>query len=264
MHLEGRSAVAGAKVPSTVYRLRAPDLSLRQVVVADERQLVVPATFEVHDDSDGLVVIGRGIVYEAMSQDLGWFTEIIQRGALRKLLATGPDVRCLFNHDPSVVLGRTSNQTLTLTDGPDALTYEAQPSRDSASAMDAVALIRGGFVSGSSFIFTVERDSWEITEDDEMIRTVLEFSGLWDVGPVTFPAYLQSNSAVRELPGDAPGDAEVVGDVGQQRDGEGGDVPQHAGSAQGSADDDGRKAREVSHREQVAQAKRRRAVATRL
>ena len=69
------------------------------------------------DDQGGSIIVGRPIVYGQMT-DLGWFDEIIERGALDK--ANLQDVRFLVNHDTSKIpLARSrknnKNSTMQLT-----------------------------------------------------------------------------------------------------------------------------------------------------
>jgi phage head maturation protease len=54
-----------------------------------------------------------------------------------------------------------------------------------------LALIEGGIVRGSSFAFTIARDGeqWTVDENGRHIRTITRVGDLFDVGPVTYPAY---------------------------------------------------------------------------
>ena len=50
------------------------------------------------DESEGAVIVGRPIVYDSKT-DLGYFEEVIEKGALSKTDLS--DVRFLVNHDTS-------------------------------------------------------------------------------------------------------------------------------------------------------------------
>lgn len=96
------------------------------------------------------------------------------------------DVRALFNHDPNQVLGRTQSDTLKLSVDKRGLKYEIEPG-DTQVARDVSEHIRRGDVDGSSFAFIVTDSDWR-TEDSVDIREIRSVE-LYDVGPVTYPAY---------------------------------------------------------------------------
>lgn len=161
-----------------------------------------PATqLEVRADGDGDGWSGGGlaIVYDSRSENLGGFVEIIKPGAARDVLARDPDVRALFNHDANLVLGRTRSGTLALEDGSDGLDYLFDAPRTSY-ADDLRVLMDRGDVTQSSFAFRVAPDAVEWDEDPDtglLIRIIHRFSGLYDVSPVTYPAYPSATSGTR-------------------------------------------------------------------
>jgi HK97 family phage prohead protease len=105
------------------------------------------------------------------------------------------DVRALFNHDPSDVLGRTAAKTLRLSVDKFGLAYSVDLG-DTQAARDVLEYIRRGDVTGSSFSFEVTDE----TEARENGKRVFEIRGvkLWDVGPVTFPAYTATTAEARD------------------------------------------------------------------
>lgn len=58
-----------------------------------------------------------------------------------------------------------------------------------------------GDINQSSFAFLVARDGEHWYEDDEgvVIREISKFSRLFDVSPVTYPAYQEADSGVRSM-----------------------------------------------------------------
>ncbi|MBJ9630999.1 HK97 family phage prohead protease, partial [Citrobacter freundii] len=58
-----------------------------------------------------------------------------------------------------------------------------------------------GDINQSSFAFRVARDGEHWYEDDEgvVIREISKFSRLFDVSPVTYPAYQEADSGVRSM-----------------------------------------------------------------
>ena len=120
--------------------------------------------------------------------------ERIMPGAFADALRGQGDVRALFNHDPNLVLGSTAAGTLKLSDDPRGLRYEIDPP-DTQPARDLVQSIQRGDVKGSSFAFRVLDQQWK-TEDGIDIR-LIERVELFDVGPVTFPAYEATEAQLR-------------------------------------------------------------------
>lgn len=203
--------------------LRAhPELvsELREQPGAHVERRVVPLTAvdtRAADGDTGWRISGLAAVFDARSENLGGFTEVIKRGAFRKVLKTDPDVRCLFNHDMNLPLGRTAAGTLRLRETPEGLEYEAD-APDTSYARDLRVLMDRGDVNQSSFAFRVAPggDSWD--EDPgtgALVRTISEFGELYDVSPVTVPAYPQTTSHARSLLSDSP-DLEEVRDVAWQ------------------------------------------------
>ena len=142
-------------------------------------------------------IVGYAAVYNRLSLDLGGFREMILPGAFDKVLARQrgkQDVIAVFNHDPNILLGRTSSGTLELSSDDKGLKYSVIPP---ATRADLVELINRRDVKGSSFAFTVSKDSESFSSDaNGAIRTVREVSGLYDVGPVVNPAYPASTTGV--------------------------------------------------------------------
>lgn len=142
---------------------------------------------------------GHAAVFNQLSEDLGGFREQILPGAFTDAI-TGDDVRALFNHDPNFVLGRNRAKTLTLAEDArglaiDILLPDTQTVRDLV-----VAPIERGDVSQMSFAFSVRPGGQDWAKDDEgrVIRTLKKLR-LYDVSPVTYPAYPSTDVAVREL-----------------------------------------------------------------
>ena len=111
--------------------------------------------------------------------------ERIMPGAFDRALAED-DVVGLFNHDPSLVLGRTSADTLRLRVDKKGLRYEIDQANTQISR-DVSEMQQRGDVIGSSFGFMVN-DERVRQEGNLVVREILDVS-LRDVGPVTFPAY---------------------------------------------------------------------------
>ncbi|MDC9604950.1 HK97 family phage prohead protease [Xenorhabdus griffiniae] len=144
-------------------------------------------------------IVGYGSVFNSRSEPLWGFREIIKPGAFDDVL--NDDVRGLFNHDPNFILGRSTSGTLSLSVDERGLQYTLQVP-DTQTIRDLVlAPMQRGDINQSSFAFRIARDGEHWYEDEEgiVIREIMQFSRLYDVSPVTYPAYQEADSAVRSL-----------------------------------------------------------------
>lgn len=167
--------------------------------------------FEVlaEENADGEKIIsGRPIVYNSRT-NLGDFDEIIDAGALDKADLT--DVRFLVNHNTDMIpLARSrrnnGNSTMKITPDTQGLNMDFVK-LDVENNSDARALysaIKRGDISGMSFMFYVDGDSWENLESDHPTRHITNIGSVVEVSAVTFPAYesteiyARSNAAALE------------------------------------------------------------------
>lgn len=147
--------------------------------------------------------VGKAIVCNSRSKNLGGFVEIIDSRALDECDMS--DVVGLFNHDPNYVLGRSTSGTLKLTrDADGGLSYRIAYDPTDPDHQRVMAKILRGDVVGSSFAFRVAAggDSWDKEETDTSsiyVRTVTKIRLLADVSPVTTPAYGAATAAKRSL-----------------------------------------------------------------
>lgn len=164
------------------------------------RRTVDADQIELRDEGDKLTFIGHAAVFDRLSEDLGGFKERIQRGAFRKVLDANADVRFLFNHNSDTILARTASGTMELREDPKGLRVYAELA-PTTFGKDLRVLIKRGDVSQMSFGFRVQpdgKDHWE-ERDGDVIRTIISFGELLDVGPVTFAAYSQTDASMRAL-----------------------------------------------------------------
>ncbi len=165
----------------------------------EERTYDIPEDMELRvDGDDSPTISGYAAVFNRKSLPLGFmgFREIVAPGAFKETIKTA-DVRALFNHDPSMVLGRTKNGTLTLEEDDKGLKVAITPP-DTTWANDVRALIKRRDITQMSFGFTTEEDSWEGEDTKTPVRTLRKVN-LFDVSPVTFPAYTQTSVKTRNL-----------------------------------------------------------------
>ena len=122
------------------------------------------------------------------------FKERIMPGAFDRAMSEGDDARALFNHNVDHVLGRRSAETLKLSVDDTGLRYDIHPG-DTSIAKDVLEHIKRGDVTGSSFAFRMVEQVFRTIEDVD-IREIIAVE-LFDVGPVTFPAYDATTTGVR-------------------------------------------------------------------
>ncbi len=138
-------------------------------------------------------IYGRGIAFNSESQKLGFFIEIIEERALDN--ADMRDIVSTFNHDMNIVLGRTTNQTLTYSIDQRGLNYDVLP-LDTQTIRDLVlAPIARRDITGSSFIFRTNKNDeyWE-RRDGKVIRYVKKIDTVLEFGPVTLQAYRDTST----------------------------------------------------------------------
>ena len=174
--------------PLNEYTLR----SKQKIDVWDKKHTSETRFFNIEsrlDSKEGRdVVIGHAAVFNSLSEDLGGFREKIQPGAFDDVLDN--DVRAYFNHDPNFLLGRVSAGTLRLGVDEKGLRYELDIPNTSAGR-DLKENMRLGNITQSSFAFTLGKDgdSWERNEEGNDIRIIHKVDRLYDVSPVSLPAY---------------------------------------------------------------------------
>ena len=160
--------------------------------------------WRVAGNSHDYTFTGRAVVFDSWSEplatSLGTFRERIMPGAFADVLARKPDVRLLFNHDESLVLARTKSGTLELEETDNGLHVWARVAPTSY-AKDLKIVMARGDVDQMSFAFGMDDDSEDrwYEEDDEIRRDVIRVSSLFDVSPVTYPAYVDTSAAMRGL-----------------------------------------------------------------
>jgi len=169
-----------------------------QVTDGPERRAVLEP-LEIREADDVATIRGYAAVFNAETVIWGLFREQIAPGAFRDALKSS-DTVALFNHDPNYPLARESNDTLRLSEDKRGLKYEADLDLTDPDAQKVRSKIERGTVKGSSFGFTVEEDEWDESEMKQgkmPLRTITRIGELYDVSPVTFPAYPQTSVSAR-------------------------------------------------------------------
>jgi HK97 family phage prohead protease len=169
--------------------LRWAEQKVKQMENRESRSITAPMKEEE----------GKAVGYAALFNsvtDIGGFFERIEPGAFDQSDMT--DVRALFNHDPNMLLARTASGTLKLSIDEKGLRYEFDIP-DTNAGRDLRELLRRGDINQSSFGFTIDQEDWEERTGMKPTRKIKKVKRLFDVSPVTFPAYQETSVALRSL-----------------------------------------------------------------
>lgn len=154
-----------------------------------ENELRRGAEIRVAQDGDEPVVRGTAIVFDQMSDDLG-FREVMLPGSVE----FADDVLLDFDHQTQYVLGRQSNGTLDITVDERGVHFEARPPKTSW-VNDLLVSMRGGFINQCSFMFRPVEDDWGVV-DGEVVRYVKR-ALVMALSIVSMPAYPQTTAEAR-------------------------------------------------------------------
>ena len=140
-----------------------------------------------NDDSGDKFVEGYFIKFNEEAKIMEGMYEEVSPGSLDLSLKEN-DIRCLFNHEHGMVLGRTGNQTTELRVDAKGLYGKIKINRDDKQAMDILARIERGDINSCSFGFNIRKEEIQ-NRDDGSVKFVLKDIDLREVSIVTFPAY---------------------------------------------------------------------------
>ena len=149
----------------------------------------------------GDYITGRPIVYDSKT-DLGWFDEVIERGALDK--TDLKDVRFLVNHDTSMIpLARSrnnnANSTMQMSVDDNGMGIRVNlDTENNSDARNLYSAIKRGDISGMSFMFSINDEEWEGLDTDHPTRHIREIGQVLEVSAVTFPAYEATEISARD------------------------------------------------------------------
>jgi HK97 family phage prohead protease len=166
-----------------------------------ERRFLKAAEIRATDDKR---IAGHAAVFDEeyvlWDSDSYRVVEIVKPGTFTRALKEKHDVRCLFNHDPNQLLGRTAAGTMKLKQDDDGLYFDTELP-DTQLGRDVLTLVKRGDVSGASFAFTVTAET--IREEKVNGKTVrtrqIEDVDLYDASPVTYPAYTGTDVSARSI-----------------------------------------------------------------
>jgi HK97 family phage prohead protease len=150
---------------------------------------------ELREEGDEMSLVGYAALFNSRSENLGGFTEVIAPGAFARSLKSRNDIKLLWNHDTSAVLGSTRAGTLNLYEDEKGLRVEATLP-NTTHGRDARELIKRKDVTGFSFGFTIPGrggDEWNAEGTERTLKSVR----LHEVSLTPFPAYTATNGTAQ-------------------------------------------------------------------
>lgn len=150
--------------------------------------------FETRDDDTEPTIEGYFAVFDSNYQIADGLTESVARTAFDNTL--DGDIRALTDHDTTLVLGRTTNDTLELKTDEHGLWGKVRINPKDTDAMNLYERVKRGDVSQCSFGFEILKEESEVLENGDVHWTI-EDVNLFEVSCVTFPAYQSTSISAR-------------------------------------------------------------------
>lgn len=145
-------------------------------------------------DEQGAVITGYPIVFGQETVIGGFAREIIEPEAVSDP-ALLRDVALMVGHDFGMIPlahSRRNNGSSTMQLTPDAHGVAMRAVLDvenNPKAKEAYSAVKRGDISGMSFAFTVNKESWEDLDQDMPLRRITGIDKIFEVSLVAFPAY---------------------------------------------------------------------------
>jgi HK97 family phage prohead protease len=159
-----------------------------------EFKVIVEKRNEGEEEIEYRMIEGVGAVMEVYT-DMGWYREKINARAFDNCDMS--NVVSLFNHDSNEILSRATGKEDDLMISIENNQLKYRYAIKNYCAEKVAENIGLGFIKGSSFMFMVRKDSWGESADGVEEREILEIETLYELGPVTFPAYQTTTVAAR-------------------------------------------------------------------
>lgn len=165
----------------------------------DMRQMrSTPHDFKIRADEETgeLYISGYFSVFDSNYEIWDGATESIAPGAFDGAL--GDDIRCLINHDTTLVLGRTAAETLALKIDRKGLWGEVRINQKDQDAMNLYERVKRGDVNQCSFGFDILNEEYTENEHTGDVHWTIKSVKLYEVSIVTFPAYEDTEVTARK------------------------------------------------------------------
>lgn len=151
-------------------------------------------------EKESRTVEGYAAVFNSDSEMMyGNVIERIMPGAFDSVI--DDNAVALFNHDPNLILAR-NKVNMTIKQDEKGLYYRFEAPNTTAGN-DLLENLRNGNVQTSSFAFVIADEKWTYSDDRSKpsIREITKIKRLYDVSPVTYPAYPDTSVAQRNFAG---------------------------------------------------------------
>lgn len=155
-------------------------------------------SIEIRTIEDSRKIEGVSIVFNALSNDLGGFRELIIPEAVEGVIEQS-DIFFLYNHTSDrgfLARSKFGNGSLK-TDVREDGVYFSFDAPKTALGDEVLEYLKRGDVNQCSFAFAVDTDMWEKQVDGTYIRTITKFKKLYDMSLVDNPAYSQTSACAR-------------------------------------------------------------------
>lgn len=155
-----------------------------------QRRMLNLTDFETRETESGeMILSGYFAKFDSPYEVCDGWTETIAPGAFTRTLASGREVKGLWNHDTNLALGSLLNRTLILVQDDIGLRGDIVINPLDSDAVNGYQRVNRGDVSGSSFGFDVTVWDEEYDADGRRHTILREIFPLYEVSPCTFPAY---------------------------------------------------------------------------
>lgn len=145
------------------------------------------------DEEKGAYIEGYPIVFNQETNVGGFFREVIDPESVNETLLR--DVALMIGHDFGMVplahsRRNNENSTMHLTIDEHGVRMRALLDVDgNPKAREAYSAIKRGDLSGMSFAFVVNKESWEDLDTDLPLRRITGMEAIYEVSLVAFPQY---------------------------------------------------------------------------
>lgn len=154
----------------------------------------ITSDLKTREENEEMYLEGYFAVFNRETELWPGAYEEIDPGAFDNTL--GNDVRCLINHDTTLVLGRNKANTLELKADSHGLWGRVKINTNDTDAVNIYERVKRGDVSGNSFGFNILNEETDYKEDGTVKWTIKEID-LHEVSICTFPAYEDTSIQAR-------------------------------------------------------------------
>lgn len=153
-----------------------------------KRFKTLDSKLEIREETDQkeYIIAGYFAVFNQETELYPGVYESIDSGAFKNSI--NGDIRALINHDTSLVLARTTSNTLTLKEDAKGLYGEIKINPNDTDALNIYERVKRGDVSQCSFGFLINQEEADY-RDDGSTHFILKDLNLYEVSVCTFPAY---------------------------------------------------------------------------